>query len=92
VRAALERLPPRQLVIVAVQYLGGYSQAEIAGALGLPLTTVKKRKHDARAILREELAVVRTPPHIEGTARLAPSSDEVELFLVTRRGEAFARP
>jgi RNA polymerase sigma factor (sigma-70 family) len=90
VRAALERLPPRQRMILALQYLGGYSQTEIAGALGIPLTTVKKRAHDARAILRQELAVVSTTLHLEGTARLAPFSDEVDLFLAVRRGDSAA--
>jgi RNA polymerase sigma-70 factor (ECF subfamily) len=90
VRAALERLPPRQRVILAMQYLGGYSQAEIAGALGIPLTTVKKRAHDARAILREELSVVSTRLRVEGAARLAPFSDELELFLAVRRGDSAA--
>jgi F-type H+-transporting ATPase subunit beta len=90
VRAALERLPPRQRVIVALQYLGGYSQAEIAGALGIPLTTVKKRAHDARAILREELAMLGTTLRLEGTDRLAPFTDEIELFLAIRRGDSAA--
>jgi RNA polymerase sigma factor (sigma-70 family) len=90
VRTALERLPPRQRVVVALQYLGGYSQVDIAGALGLPLTTVKKRAHDARGTLREELAMVRTTLRLEGTGGLAPFSDEIELFLAIRRGDSAA--
>lgn len=58
VRQALERLPAHERVVVALQYLGGYSQVEIARLLTLPLTTVKKRAHDARNQLREELRMV----------------------------------
>jgi DNA-directed RNA polymerase specialized sigma24 family protein len=49
---------------VSLQYLGGYSQSEIADALGIPLTTAKKCAHDARAVLREQLAVVRAALHL----------------------------
>jgi RNA polymerase sigma factor (sigma-70 family) len=90
VRTALERLPPRQRVVIALHYLGGYGQTEIAVALGIPLTTVKKRAHDARGTLREELAVIRTTLQVEGTDGLAPFSDEVELFLAIRRGDSAA--
>lgn len=60
VRAALERLPSHERVVIALQYLGGYSQPEIVRALDLPPTTVKKRAHDARHRLREELDMVQT--------------------------------
>ncbi|HEV8635398.1 MAG TPA: sigma-70 family RNA polymerase sigma factor, partial [Chloroflexota bacterium] len=90
VRAALERLPARERVIVALQYLGSYSQVEIARILSLPLTTVKKRAHDARGRLREELVMVRTTLSVEGTGGLEPFADQVELFLAVRRGDAAA--
>jgi RNA polymerase sigma factor (sigma-70 family) len=90
VRAALERLRPHERVVLALQYLGGYSQVEIARALGLPPTTVKKRAHDARRHLREELSMVRTSLTHQGSAALEAFSDELELFLAIRRGDTAA--
>jgi F-type H+-transporting ATPase subunit beta len=90
VRAALERLPARERVVIALQYLGGYGQAEIAHVLNLPLTTVKKRAHDARSRLREELYMVQTRLTAEGTSGLEPLSDQIELFLAIRRGDSAA--
>ncbi len=43
VRAALRRLPPEQLKILELAYFSGYTQAEIAELLSLPLGTVKSR-------------------------------------------------
>jgi len=43
VRAALGRLPVAQRAALALAYDGGYSQAEIARAQGVPLGTVKGR-------------------------------------------------
>jgi RNA polymerase sigma factor (sigma-70 family) len=52
-RAALEALPEQERTLLALQYLGGQGQREIAFLLELPLTTVKKRLHTARRRLRE---------------------------------------
>jgi RNA polymerase sigma-70 factor (ECF subfamily) len=43
VREALGTLPPEQLKILELAYFSGYTHAEIAGLLGLPLGTVKGR-------------------------------------------------
>jgi RNA polymerase sigma-70 factor, ECF subfamily len=43
VRKALGILPPEQLKILELAYFSGYTHAEIAGLLGLPLGTVKGR-------------------------------------------------
>ncbi len=43
VRKALGTLPPEQLKILELAYFSGYTHAEIAGLLGLPLGTVKGR-------------------------------------------------
>lgn len=90
VRAALERLPAHERMVLALQYLGGYSQGEIARLLTLPLTTIKKRAHDARCRLREELLMVQTTLTAEGTGGLEPFSDHIALFLAIRRGDAAA--
>jgi F-type H+-transporting ATPase subunit beta len=76
--------------VIALHYLGGYSQAEIARVLDLPPTTVKKRAHDARLHLREELSMVRTTLTCERTTGIAGFSDGVELFLAIRHGDAGA--
>jgi RNA polymerase sigma-70 factor, ECF subfamily len=43
VREALSTLPSEQLKILELAYYSGYTHAEIAGVLGLPLGTVKGR-------------------------------------------------
>lgn len=90
VRTALDRLPAHERVVIALQYLGDYSQGEIAHLLTLPLTTIKKRAYDARRHLREELLMVQTTLTAEGTGGREPLSDHVALFLAIRRGDAAA--
>ena len=43
VRAAMAELPVEQRRAVQLAYFGGYTQAEIAGLTGVPLSTVKGR-------------------------------------------------
>jgi RNA polymerase sigma-70 factor (ECF subfamily) len=43
VRAALAELPAEQRQAVLLAYFGGYTQLEIAGLTGVPLSTVKGR-------------------------------------------------
>jgi RNA polymerase sigma-70 factor (ECF subfamily) len=58
VRAAVGALPEHERAVVALFYLKGYSQQEIAQRLALPLTTVKKRLQYARERLREALPAI----------------------------------
>jgi RNA polymerase sigma factor (sigma-70 family) len=55
VLAAIRALPEHERMTTALYYLGDYSTAEIAAFLEVPLTTVKKRLHDARHRLRERM-------------------------------------
>ena len=56
VRGALGELPPAQRETLALAYYGGYTQAEVAAILGIPVGTVKSRTFTAMALLRERLA------------------------------------
>lgn len=53
--AALRALPRRQREILVLRYLGGLSEAEIAGALGISAGSVKRHAHRALASLRKLL-------------------------------------
>jgi uncharacterized protein len=55
VRRAIGGLPPGQRKAVALFYLTGLSQAEVAAALGIQVGAVKARLHKARGHLRDAL-------------------------------------
>jgi len=89
VRAAVEALPAGERLAVALHYLAGLSQAEVARWLELPLSTVKKRLHSARGRLRDVLEDPMSP----SLEALRPSrdsrfSDTLKLFLAVREGDA----
>jgi RNA polymerase sigma factor (sigma-70 family) len=52
VRDAVQALPDSQRTTTQLFYVDGYSQKEVAEFMEVPLTTVKKRLHDARKRLR----------------------------------------
>jgi RNA polymerase sigma factor (sigma-70 family) len=52
---AIRALPEHQRVATTLFYINGYSQQEVADFLELPVTTVKKRLHDARTKLRTRM-------------------------------------
>ncbi|WP_237047586.1 RNA polymerase sigma factor [Lentzea guizhouensis] len=55
VRAALRTLPEEQRQVIALAYLGGYTQCEVAKLTGVPLGTVKSRTFAAIRRLRGTL-------------------------------------
>jgi len=55
VRAALEALPSEERAILEHAYFGGWSQAEIAEQLGVPLELVNNRAQLGLAKLRTVL-------------------------------------
>jgi RNA polymerase sigma-70 factor (ECF subfamily) len=55
-RAALERLPERQRLVVSLFEVDGLSTVEIASMLGITPETVRWHHHQARQSLRRELA------------------------------------
>jgi RNA polymerase sigma factor (sigma-70 family) len=69
VRGMLAHLSPKSREVLALHYLAGYSEAEIAVALGLSPATVKSRlregreqaKHNLLPVVRELLALQTNP-------------------------------
>lgn len=55
--AAMAALPPRERACVALRYLGDFSVAETAEALGLSVGTVKRYTHDGTRTLAAALRV-----------------------------------
>ncbi|MEZ4660865.1 MAG: sigma-70 family RNA polymerase sigma factor [Caldilineaceae bacterium] len=55
VDGAIQLLPANQRMVVSLFYIEGYSQAEIADFLEIPVTAVKKRLFNARNNLRERM-------------------------------------
>ena len=55
VLAAIRALPENQRTTTTLFYINGYSQNDIAQFLEVPVTTVKKRLHDARTRLKERM-------------------------------------
>jgi len=54
-RAEIRSLPIHQRTVIRRYYEGDCPVAQIARELNVPLTTVKKRLHDARRRLRKRL-------------------------------------
>jgi len=53
--AALAALPKRQREVIVLQHLEGFSEAEVAQALGISVGTVKKNGFRARETLRKRM-------------------------------------
>jgi RNA polymerase sigma-70 factor, ECF subfamily len=66
VREALGRLSEKTRLTVSLFYLGGYSHAEIARFLEVPLNTVRSRLQHAKRQLREEMLMMVTDVLNEG--------------------------
>ncbi len=55
IRSILEALPPEQHEVVHLSYIDGLSHSEIAGALGVPMGTVKSRMRLAYEKIRDSI-------------------------------------
>lgn len=55
VQSLIDQLPPHYKIVVVLRHQQDLSYEEIAGALGLPLGTVKARIHRARALLKRHI-------------------------------------
>jgi len=58
---AVRGLPRRERELVALRYVGGLTEPEIAATLGLAAGTVARGLHDARARLHRTLAPEEDP-------------------------------
>jgi RNA polymerase sigma factor (sigma-70 family) len=56
VASALDRLPSRRAEITRLYVLQGYTIADIAATLNIPLVTVRRELHDGLSYLREQLS------------------------------------
>lgn len=85
VTAALRRLPPRQAAVIVLRHHHGYSNREIAAALGVPEGTVGWRLAAAKGRLRKELAGERTAPSevMSGVAAKDAANEAAELCVVS---------
>jgi RNA polymerase sigma factor (sigma-70 family) len=90
-RRAIEALPEPERLAVALHYLGGESQESVACFLELPLSTVKKRLHTARARLRERSLETLMQPDPALRAEARPLFEAgISLFLAVRAGDRAA--
>jgi RNA polymerase sigma factor (sigma-70 family) len=88
VRAEVNRLPEHERVAIALYYVADRPQGEIAAFLAVPLSTIKKRLHDARRRLKERL-MARFSEHLR---EFCPSQDDrftqrVNFLIAVRTGE-----
>jgi len=90
-REAVNALPDGQRLVVALHYLAGLSQPECAAWLELPVTTVKKRLHDARGRLRTELeSDLRRVMQTYRPSQDSRFGEVIDFFLALRTGDAAA--
>jgi RNA polymerase sigma factor (sigma-70 family) len=89
---AIQSLPGHEREVVALFYISEYTQAEIGGFLGLPVSTVKNRLHAARRHLQERmLSVIQ-----DNLSEQRPSRDErfaervMQLFQASAGGDTHA--
>lgn len=86
-RLAVEALPKERRILIALHYFADATGPQVAHFLDLPLSTVKKRLHTARASLRDQGDRLMQ----ETMEQLKPSStgafaNEVEFFIAIRAG------
>ena len=88
VRLAVSALSPPLRACLALRAFAEMSQREIADFLELPLTTVKKRLHDANVQLRAEGVNLMQESKTRQKATIAPELDiDVRFFIALRQGD-----
>lgn len=85
VRRAVEDLPEHERIVTLLFYITGYALKDIAEFLEVPVTTIKKRLHDARKHLKESLLeTVRDSLHEQRQTMLDHFSYKVQLLIAIR--------
>jgi DNA-directed RNA polymerase specialized sigma24 family protein len=74
---ALRKLPPKQLAAIVLRHYHGYTNREIAQALGIPERTVASRLAAARERLRRELGAEFALPSGTGDGNGVNAHEEV---------------
>ena len=84
-RLAVAALPESQRIVLALSYFADITGEEIAAFLELPLTTVKKRLHDARRKLKEhgERLMQESINHMKPSSN-STFTEEVTFFIALR--------
>ncbi len=85
VRRDVEDLPENERIVTLLFYITGYALKDIAEFLEVPVTTIKKRLHDARKHLKESLLeTVRDSLHEQRQTMLDHFSYKVQLLIAIR--------
>lgn len=85
VRKAIEALSDNERIVTLLFYSTGYPLKEIATFLEVPVTTIKKRLHDAKRHLKESLIeTVRDYLHEQRQRSLDHFSEKVQLLIAIR--------
>jgi RNA polymerase sigma factor (sigma-70 family) len=85
VRRAVEDLPEHERIATLLFYSTGYALRDIAEFLEVPVTTIKKRLHDARKHLKESLLeAVRDSLHEQRQSKLDLFSYKVQVLIAIR--------
>jgi hypothetical protein len=91
VQWAVGALPEYERIVVALFYGTGYPLKEIAAFLEVPVTTVKKRLHDARERLKVKLGQLgdemRQSLHEQRLTPTAHFPEKVRLLIAARTGD-----
>jgi RNA polymerase sigma factor (sigma-70 family) len=85
VRNAIEELSDNERIVTLLFYSTGYALKDIATFLEVPVTTIKKRLHDARQHLKESLLEsLRDYLHEQRQTLLDHFSEKVQLLIAIR--------
>lgn len=84
---ALRSIPPRQAAVIVLRHLHGYTNRDIAGALGVPERTVASRLAAAKRRLAEALGSYDRP----GPEMVAPTPPSASLILHTTHQRSIER-
>lgn len=88
VHDAILSLPEGQRRVVTLYYISEYSQKEIAAFLDIPLTTVKKRLHDAKKRLKQRMTqMTKTYLHDNRPSKDSQFQDNVLDVIVPNRSK-----